>query len=241
DFTGLIGDPTGKNTTRPPMTREEIALNAETYKKQVFKVLDESKTQVRFNSEWLEKLGFEGTIKLAAKWTVARMLERDDFKKRFKENSPIAIHELLYPLMQGYDSVALKADVELGGTDQLFNLHVGRTLMKEYGQEPQVIMTGPILEGLEAKIVDGQLVGDKMSKSLDNYVGVNEPPASILQKLMGISDDLMWRYMMLLSSRPAAELRALNAEVKDKKRDVRDVKLEFAQEIAARFAGVEST
>src|SRR5919197_1296591 len=208
DFTGLIGDPTGKNVTRPPLSREEVAANAETYKQQVFKVLDPEATRIRFNSEWLDALGAEGIIRLASRYTVARMLERDDFKKRFRENRPIAIHEFIYPLLQGYDSVALKADVELGSTDQLFNLHVGRQLMKEYGLEPQVIMTGPILEGLDAKVVDGQITGEKMSKSLDNYVGVNEAPASVLQKLMGISDDLMWRYLLLLSSRPAAELRA---------------------------------
>jgi tyrosyl-tRNA synthetase len=204
DFTALIGDPTGKNVTRPPLSREEVKANAETYKQQVFKVLDAQRTVVRFNSEWLDALGTEGMIRLAARYSVQRMLERDDFKKRFRDNRSIALHEFLYPLLQGYDSVALKADVELGATDQLFNLLVGRQLMKEEGLEPQVIMTGPILEGLDAKRVDGKITGEKMSKSLDNYVGINEPAEQIFGKLMSITDDLMWRYYELLSSQPLA-------------------------------------
>ncbi len=233
----MIGDPSGKNSTRPPLTREEVKANAETYKQQVFKVLDPARTVVRFNSEWLDALGTEGLIRLAARWSVARMLERDDFKKRFRDNRPIAIHEFLYPLLQGYDSVALKADVELGATDQLFNLLVGRGLMKEYGLEPQVIMTGPILEGLDAKRVDGQIVGDKMSKSLDNYVGVNESPEQIFGKLMSITDDLMWRYYTLLSSRSTKEIESLQAAVREGKEHPKNAKVAFAAEIVDRFHG----
>jgi len=191
DFTGLIGDPSGQNVTRKPMTPEEVAANAETYKKQVFKILDPDKTVVDFNSRWLGKLTSLDWIKLCSKYTVARMLERDDFSNRMKEQRPIAIHELLYPLGQGYDSVALEADVELGGTDQKFNLLVGRTLQQEYGQESQVIMTMPILEGLDGV--------QKMSKSLDNYVGISEPPGEMFGKIMSISDELMWRYYLLLT------------------------------------------
>jgi tyrosyl-tRNA synthetase len=228
DFTGLIGDPSGKDAARPPLTREEVAANAETYKAQVFKVLDPDATQVRFNSEWLDALGTEGMIRLASRYTVARMLERDDFKKRFAELRPISLHEFLYPLLQGYDSVALKADVELGSTDQLFNLLVGRQLMKEYGQAPQVIMTGPILEGLQGT--------EKMSKSLDNYVGINEPPEQIFGKLMSISDELMWRYYALLSSRSLREVDALRADVALQKVHPKDAKVAFAREITARFS-----
>src|SRR5215510_13499812 len=194
DFTGMIGDPTGKNQTRPPLTRDEIKKNARTYQQQVFKILDPDKTQVLFNSEWSDKLGAEGIIRLAAKYTVSQLLEREDFHKRFAEERPIALHELLYPLMQGYDSVAMKADVELGGTDQKFNLLVGREVQRAYGQEPQVILTMPLLEGL-----DGQ---EKMSKSLGNYIGITEPPQEMFGKLMSISDELMWRYIELLSFRP---------------------------------------
>jgi tyrosyl-tRNA synthetase len=237
DFTGLIGDPTGKNVTRPPLSREEVAANAETYKEQVFKVLDPELTRIRFNSEWLDALGAEGMIRLASRYTIARMLERDDFKKRFRENRPIALHEMLYPLLQGYDSVALRADVELGSTDQLFNLLIGRQLMKEYALEPQVIMTGPILEGLDAHTVDGQIVGEKMSKSLDNYVGINEPPEQIFGKLMSITDELMWRYYELLSSRPLKELEALKAAVRDGRAHPKDAKAGLAREITARFHG----
>ncbi|HEX8825621.1 MAG TPA: tyrosine--tRNA ligase [Archangium sp.] len=235
DFTALIGDPSGKNVTRPALTREEVKVNAETYQEQVFKVLDQAKTQVRFNSEWLDKLGTEGMIRLAARYSVQRMLERDDFKTRFRENRSISIHEFLYPLLQGYDSVALKADVELGATDQLFNLLVGRQLMKEEGMAPQVIMTGPILEGLDAKLVDGKITGDKMSKSLDNYVGISESPEQIYGKLMSISDDLMWRYYELLSSRTLKELGELKEKVTRGELHPKAAKSGFAQEMAARF------
>ncbi|MEK6372975.1 MAG: tyrosine--tRNA ligase [Acidobacteriota bacterium] len=201
DFTGMIGDPTGKKVTRPPLTRAEIEQNAETYKQQVFKILDPVKTEVRFNSEWLSPLGAEGMIKLAAKYTLARILERDDFRKRFDAHQPIAIHELLYPLAQAYDSVALKADVEMGGTDQLFNLLVGRDLMREYGLEPQVVITMPLLEGL---------VGvEKMSKSLGNYIGITEPPDQIFGKVMSISDELMWKYFVLCTDLTPAEIEEL--------------------------------
>src|SRR5256712_2710577 len=201
----MIGDPTGRNTPRPPLSDEQIAANAETYKRQVFKVLDRDRTEVRFNSEWLLPLGSPGMVMLAAKYTLARMLERDDFKKRFAEERPIALHELLYPLAQGYDSVALEADVELGSSDQLFNLLVGRTLQKEYGQEPQVCLTGPLLEGTDAREEKGKIVGDKMSKSLGNYVGIDEPAADQYGKLMSVSDGLMWRYYELLSRRAGGE------------------------------------
>jgi tyrosyl-tRNA synthetase len=240
DFTAMIGDPSGKNVTRPPLSREEVAANAETYKQQVFKVLDPKATKVRFNSEWLDKLGSEGLIRLAQKWTVARMLEREDFKTRFREGSSIAIHEFLYPLLQGYDSVALKSDVELGATDQLFNLLVGRTLMKEYGLSAQVIITGPILEGLNAKLEGGEIVGDKMSKSLDNYVGINESPEQIFGKLMSITDDLMWRYYDLLSARPLADIQALQVAVHAGKEHPKSAKVAFAQEMVARFHGAEA-
>jgi tyrosyl-tRNA synthetase len=221
DFTGMIGDPTGKNQTRPPLTREEIEKNAKTYQAQVFKILDREKTQVLYNSEWSDKLGAEGIIRLAARYTVARLLERDDFSKRMKSNLPIALHELLYPLMQGYDSVAMKADVELGGTDQKFNLLVGRELQKQYGQEPQCILTMPLLEGLDGK--------EKMSKSLGNYVGIAEAPQEIFGKLMSISDALMWRYIELLSFESPVTL------AKWKTDHPRDVKVRFAKEIVARF------
>jgi tyrosyl-tRNA synthetase len=198
DFTGMIGDPTGKKVTRPPLTRAEIEQNAETYKQQVFKILDPVTTEVRFNSEWLSPLGAEGMIKLAAKYTLARILERDDFRKRFDAHQPIAIHELLYPLAQAYDSVALKADVEMGGTDQLFNLLVGRDLMREYGLEPQVVITMPLLEGLDGI--------EKMSKSLGNYIGITEPPDQIFGKVMSISDELMWKYYVLCTDLTPAEI-----------------------------------
>ena len=237
DFTGMIGDPSGKNVTRPPLSKEEIAGNARTYQEQVFKVLDEKATVVRFNSEWLAPLGAEGLIRLASRYPVARMLERDDFKTRFREGRSIAIHEFLYPLLQGYDSVALKADVELGATDQLFNLLVGRQLMKEYGLEPQVIITGPILEGLDAHLVDGKIVGEKMSKSLDNYVGIDEPPDQIFGKLMSISDDLMWRYYELLSSKSLAGVQALRLAVESGKKHPKQAKADFAREMVVRFCG----
>jgi tyrosyl-tRNA synthetase len=239
DFTALIGDPSGKNVTRPALSRDEVLANAETYKTQVFKVLDPQRTKIRFNSEWLDALGTEGTVRLAAHWPLARMLERDDFKTRFREGRSISMHELLYPLFQGYDSVALKADVELGSTDQLFNLLVGRTLMREYGLEPQVILTGPILEGLDARVEDGRIVGEKMSKSLDNYVGIAEPPSEMFGKLMSISDDLMWRYAELLSGRPLEAIQADRVRVARGELHPKDVKGAFAREMVARFHGDE--
>src|SRR6476659_3611573 len=228
DFTGMIGDPTGKNQTRPPLTRAEIQKNARTYQEQVFKILDAEKTQILFNSEWSDKLGAEGMIKLAASYTVARLLERDDFSKRMKNNQPIALHELLYPLMQGYDSVAMKADVELGGTDQKFNLLVGRELQRAWGQEPQVILTMPLLEGLDGK--------EKMSKSLGNYVGIAEPPQEIFGKLMSVSDELMWRYIELLSFASLVTVRDWKQKVAEGG-NPRDIKVAFAQEIVERFHG----
>lgn len=228
DFTGMIGDPTGKNATRPPLTREQILDNAQTYKEQVFKILDPEKTEVCFNSTWIEPLGASGMIRLAAQHTVARMLERDDFAKRYRGGQPIAIHEFLYPLCQGYDSVAMKADVELGGTDQKFNLLVGRELQKHYGQTPQCILMMPLLEGLDGV--------NKMSKSLGNYVGINEPAREIFGKLMSVSDDLMWRYYELLSFRGEAEITGFKREVEGG-RNPRDVKVLFAQEIVERFHG----
>jgi tyrosyl-tRNA synthetase len=226
DFTGLIGDPTGKNITRKALSKEEIAENARTYQEQVFKILDPDKTEICFNSSWGEALGAAGMIKLAAKYTVARMLERDDFKKRYASNQPISIHEFLYPLMQGYDSVAMRADVELGGTDQKFNLLVGRELQKEEGQEPQVILTMPILEGLRGV--------EKMSKSLDNYVGIDEPAAEMFGKLMSISDELMWRYFDLLSFRSIDEIEKYKKSVSEGA-NPRDIKFELAMEIVVRF------
>jgi|KBSMisStandDraft_5_1062788.scaffolds.fasta_scaffold02043_14 tyrosyl-tRNA synthetase len=240
DFTAMIGDPSGKSITRPALNREEVLANAETYKTQVFKVLDPQRTKIRFNSEWLDALGTEGTVRLAAHWPLARMLERDDFKTRFREGRSISMHELLYPLFQGYDSVALKADVELGSTDQLFNLLVGRTLMREYGLEAQVILTGPILEGLDARMEDGRIVGEKMSKSLDNYVGVAEPPSEMFGKLMSISDDLMWRYAELLSGRPLEAIQADRERVARGELHPKDVKVAFAREMVARFHGPEA-
>ena len=234
DFTASIGDPTGRNSTRPPLSDEQIAANAETYKNQVFKILDRGRTEVRFNSEWLRPLGSTGMIKLAARYTLARMLERDDFKKRWDNEVPIALHELLYPLAQGYDSVALKADVELGSSDQLFNLLVGRQLQKEYGQAPQVCLTGPLLEGIDAREVDGKIAGDKMSKSLGNYVGIDEPAQEQYGKLMSISDGLMWRYYELLSRRSLAEIQALRRE------HPKIAKSELAKEIVARYHGLEA-
>ena len=226
DFTGMIGDPSGKNTTRPPLSPEAIRSNAETYKEQVFKILDPKKTEIAFNSTWMEKLGSAGLIKLAATHTVARMLERDDFSKRYTANQPIAIHEFLYPLVQGYDSVAMKTDVELGGTDQKFNLLVGRELQKHFSQSPQCVLMMPLLEGLDGV--------NKMSKSLGNYIGINESPEQIFGKLMSISDDLMWRYLELLSFRPMNAIRQWQADVAAGK-NPRDVKVALAQEIVARF------
>lgn len=226
DFTGLIGDPTGKNATRPPLSREQILENAKTYKEQVFKILDPEKTEVCFNSAWFDGLGAAGMIKLAAQHTVARMLERDDFAKRYAGGLPIAIHEFLYPLCQGYDSVAMHADVELGGTDQKFNLLVGRELQKHYGQPPQCVLTMPLLEGLDGV--------NKMSKSLGNYIGIDETPREIFGKVMSVSDDLMWRYFDLLSFRSNDEIAALKASVVSG-RNPRDVKVVLGQELVARF------
>lgn len=228
DFTGMIGDPTGKNTTRPPLSREQILDNAKTYQDQVFKILDPEKTEVCFNSTWFEPLGASGMIRLAALHTVARMLERDDFSKRYASGQPIAIHEFLYPLCQGYDSVAMKADVELGGTDQKFNLLVGRELQKHYGQAPQCVLMMPLLEGLDGV--------NKMSKSLGNYVGINEAPREIFGKLMSVSDELMWRYFDLLSFRATGEVAEFKREIA-LGRNPRDVKVLLAQEIVARFHG----
>ncbi|WP_348674970.1 tyrosine--tRNA ligase [uncultured Abyssibacter sp.] len=231
DFTGMIGDPTGKSETRPALTPEQVAENAQTYKEQVFKILDAERTEVRFNSEWFGEMAAADMIQLAAKHTVARMLERDDFSKRYKQGLPIAIHEFLYPLVQGYDSVALKADVELGGTDQTFNLLVGRQLQQAHGQVPQVVMTMPLLEGLDGV--------NKMSKSLGNYVGVAESPDDMFGKLMSVSDDLMWRYFELLSARPLSEIAALRVAI-DEGRNPRDVKFELGMEIVQRFHGAQA-
>ena len=228
DFTGLIGDPTGKNVTRKPLSPEEIQANARTYEAQVFKILDAKLTRVEFNSKWTTALGAAGLVQLAARHTVARMLERDDFAKRYAAGEPISIHEFLYPLVQGYDSVALKADVELGGTDQKFNLLVGRQLQEHYGQRPQIVLTMPILEGLDGV--------QKMSKSLGNYIGINEPPNEMFGKLMSISDDLMWRYFELLSFRPLAEIAKFKADVAGGA-NPRDIKFLLGQEIVARFHG----
>ena len=228
DFTGMIGDPSGKNATRPPLSREEVARNAATYTDQVFRILDRGRTEVVFNSTWMDRMSSADLVRLAAKHTVARMLERDDFAKRYKGRQPIAIHEFLYPLVQGYDSVALKSDLELGGTDQRFNLLMGREVQKEHGQSPQCILTLPLLEG-----TDGV---NKMSKSLGNYVGISEAPGEIFGKLMSISDELMWRYIELLSFDPPERIRARKQAVKQGG-NPRDVKFEFAQEIVARFHG----
>ncbi|HET9404544.1 MAG TPA: tyrosine--tRNA ligase [Burkholderiales bacterium] len=228
DFTGMIGDPSGKNATRPPLSREEVAQNAATYTDQVFRILDRGRTEVAFNSAWMDRMDAAGLVRLAAKHTVARMLERDDFAKRYKGRQPIAIHEFLYPLVQGYDSVALKSDLELGGTDQRFNLLMGREVQKEHGQPPQCILTLPLLEG-----TDGV---NKMSKSLGNTVGISEPPAEIFGKLMSVSDELMWRYIELLSSGTVEAARKWKQDVKEG-RNPRDVKVAFAREIVARFHG----
>ncbi|NSX16548.1 tyrosine--tRNA ligase [Cupriavidus taiwanensis] len=226
DFTSTIGDPSGRNSTRPPLTREQIEANAQTYYRQASLVLDPARTEIRYNSEWCDPLGARGMIQLAAKYTVARMMERDDFTKRFRSGIPISVHEFLYPLMQGYDSVALKSDLELGGTDQKFNLLVGRELQKEYGQEPQCILTMPLLVGLDGV--------EKMSKSKGNYVGVTEAPNEMFGKLMSISDDLMWQYFTLLSFRPMSEIDLMKQEI-TAGRNPRDCKVLLAQEIVARF------
>jgi len=226
DFTGMIGDPSGKNKTRPALNETEIKENAKSYKKQVFKILDPKLTDVRFNSEWSSKLGAEGIIKLASQYNLARMLERDDFNKRYKSNQSIALHEFLYPLIQANDSIALEADVELGGTDQKFNLLVGRDLQRAVGQEPQVVLTVPILEGLDGK--------NKMSKSLDNYVGIDEDPKEMFGKIMSISDELMWRWFDLLSFKSTNEIAKLRAE-QAKGKNPRDIKIQLAKELIARF------
>ncbi len=227
DFTAMIGDPSGRSETRPPLTREQVEENARTYAEQVFKILDPEKTKVVFNSEWMSRMTAEDFIRLCAKYTVARMLEREDFKKRFEAHRPIAIHELIYPLIQAYDSVALKADVELGGTDQLFNLLVGREIQREYGQEPQVIITVPILEGLDGV--------QKMSKSLGNYVGIMEPPQEMFGKIMSISDELMWRYYELLTDLSLEEIAALRQAVSEGREHPKEVKKRLAMLIVAQF------
>jgi len=229
DFTGMIGDPTGKNVTRQPLTREEIASNARTYKEQVFKILDPDKTKVMFNSEWMADKTAADLIQITAKYTVARMLERDDFHKRYTSGQPIAIHEFIYPLLQGYDSVMMRADVELGGTDQKFNLLMGRELQKHYGQRPQIVITMPLLEGL-----DGE---KKMSKSLNNYIGITESPDNMFGKIMSISDAMMWRYLELLSFQPQTQIQKWKEEIQQGK-NPRDVKILFGEEIVARFHGV---
>ncbi|MFQ3206343.1 MAG: tyrosyl-tRNA synthetase [Glaciecola sp.] len=226
DFTGLIGDPTGKNVTRKPLTKEQVLENAKTYQEQVFKILDPAKTIIRFNSEWFDKLGAAGMIKLAASQTVARMLERDDFKKRYANGQPIAIHEFLYPLVQGWDSVALESDVELGGTDQRFNLLMGRELQKDQGQKPQTVIMVPLLEGLDGV--------QKMSKSLNNYIGITDSPTEMFGKVMSISDELMWRYYDLLSFKPIEEIEQLKIDTQNGK-NPRDIKIALAQELIARF------
>jgi len=226
DFTGMIGDPTGKSATRPPLTPEQVAENAKTYQEQIFKILDPDKTRVMFNSEWMSEIGSAGLIQLAARHTVARMLERDDFSKRYKGGQPIAIHEFLYPLIQGYDSVAMQADVELGGTDQKFNLLVGRELQKQYGQEQQIVLTMPLLEGLDGV--------QKMSKSLGNYIGIDEPAEEMFGKIMSISDELMWRYFELLSFRPMSEITGFRQQVEEGS-NPRDIKFLLCEEIITRF------
>lgn len=231
DFTGMIGDPSGKSTTRPPLTREEVLANAETYKEQVFKILDPSKTRVVFNSEWLNQLTPVDFIKLASSYTVARMLEREDFHNRYTTQQPIAIHEFLYPLIQGYDSVALEADIELGGTDQTFNLLMGRELQRTYGQEPQCVLTVPLLEGLDGV--------KKMSKSLGNYVGIQEAPGVMYTKILSMPDELIWRYYELLSFRSMSEIEQLKREMAEG-RNPRDIKIELARELIERFHGAEA-
>lgn len=231
DFTGLIGDPTGRNATRPRLTPEDVQANARTYQEQIFKILDPARTEIEFNSKWLSNIPLPKFVEVAAQYTVARMLERDDFAKRYKAGQPISVHEFFYPLAQGYDSVALRADVELGGTDQKFNLLVGRQLQEAYGQEPQCVLTMPLLEGLDGV--------NKMSKSLGNYVGITEAPDAQFGKLMSVSDDLMWRYFELLSFRPLNEITALRKAIAEG-RNPRDVKFELAKEIVGRFHGVEA-
>lgn len=231
DFTGMIGDPSGKSATRPPLTREQVLANAETYKEQVFKILDPQKTEIVFNSEWINQLTPVDFIRLASSYTVARMLEREDFHTRYTSQQPIAIHEFIYPLMQGYDSVALKADIELGGTDQTFNLLMGRELQRTYGQEPQCVLTVPLLEGLDGV--------KKMSKSLGNYVGIQEAPGIMYNKILSMPDELIWRYYELLSFRSMAEIETLQQQMRDG-RNPRDIKIELARELIERFHGAEA-
>jgi len=235
DFTAQIGDPSGRSSTRPVPTREEILEGARTYAEQAFKILDRDRTQIVYNSEWLGKMAFDDVIRLAGKYTLARMMERDDFKRRWAEHQSISLHELLYPLAQAYDSVVLECDVELGGTDQLFNLLVGREIMRETGQRPQIVMTTPILEGINARVEDGKVIGAKMSKSLDNYVGVAEPPKEQFGKLMSISDDLMWRYYELLSVEPVAEVERRKRACESGSMNPRDAKIALAKEIVGRY------
>lgn len=240
DVTATVGDPTGRNDQRPRLTREEVMAAAQTYQDQAFKILDRSRTEVRFNSEWLGPLQATDLVELSAKYTVARMLERDDFSKRYAEQRPIHLHEFLYPLFQGYDSVALEADIELGGTDQLFNLNVGRDLMPRYGKRAQMVLTMPLLEGTNARLEDGKVVGPKMSKSSDNYVGITESPATMLQKLMLLDDGVIWRYLELLSDRSLEEIGTLRSAVLAGERDVIEVKAAFAKEIITRFHSADA-
>ena len=240
DVTAMVGDPTGRNELRPRLNPEDVRAAAETYQAQAFKILDKSLTEVRYNSEWLGKLSITEMVELTAKHTVARMLERDDFSKRFHEQRPIFIHEFLYPLLQAYDSVVLESDVELGGTDQLFNLLVGRDLMPRYGKRAQIVMTTPILEGTNARVENGKVVGPKMSKSANNYVGIDEPPFEQLQKLMLIEDGVVWRYMELLSERSTEEIASLQSDVKEGRRNIIEVNTLFAREIVTRFHSAEA-
>jgi tyrosyl-tRNA synthetase len=240
DFTAMVGDPTGRNELRPSLTREAVMEAAQTYQEQAFKILDRERTRVRYNSEWLDKMGPWEMIELTAKYTVSRMLERDDFTKRFKGGVPIFVHEFLYPLLQAYDSVALECDIELGGTDQLFNLLVGRDLMPRYGKPGQMVMTTPILEGTDARVVDGKITGKKMSKSADNYVGISEPPFEMLQKLMLVDDQVIWRYMDLLSARSNEEIAALKADTDAGRTNIVKIKELFAIEVVTRFHSAEA-
>jgi tyrosyl-tRNA synthetase len=240
DFTAMVGDPTGRNESRPRLTREEVLAAAETYQAQAFKILDKAQTEVRYNSEWLGKFSPNDMIELCAKYTVARMLERDDFSKRFQDNRAIHVHEFLYPLLQAYDSVALEADIELGGTDQLFNLLVGRDLMPRYGKRGQMVMTTPILEGTNARFEEGKVVGLKMSKSANNYVGIDEPPFEQLQKLMLVDDQVIWRYMDLLSARSNEDIAGLREDVAAGRKSIIEVKELFAKEIVTRFHSAEA-
>ena len=240
DTTAMVGDPTGRNKLRPQLSREEVVAAAETYVQQAYKVLDKDKTEVRYNSEWLDQLKPMELVRLMAQYTVSRMLERKDFAKRFAENQPIYQHEFLYPLFQGYDSVALENDVELGGTDQLFNLMVGRDIMPAYGKKPQIVMTTPLLEGIDAKIEDGRIVGAKMSKSADNYVGIDEPPEEQFRKLMLVDDQVIWRYYELLSAKSAGEIAELRAAVTSGTKHPKEAKKLFADEIVTQYHGHEA-